>query len=288
MKRQDVVTETNRLITLHDELTVRQIYYALYVKGFYKDFSSAKSFYNSFDKMLVHARERGEVDDTKILDTGRQAYGGDFGFATVEEYINHCLNKFLNKSNGYTRRRWDTQTLTPIIWIEKDALARVVMRVADEYRVQVCPSRGYTSYTYLKERIQKNNIMILHFADHDPSGLDMTRDLRKRAKQYAGHDVLVKRIGLNIEQVKAYDLTPNPTKTSSRVKRYVAQYGDRCWELDALPPDVLRAMVRSSIEECIDVNVWNVQIEEEKPEYERVQKLFEGFEDVLCDVWFGR
>ena len=77
--------------------------------------------------------------------------------------------------------------------------------------------------------------IILHFADHDPSGIDMSRDLRDRLG-----NVEVRRVALTFEQVQHYNLIPNPAKMAdTRANGYVSQYGSQCWELDAIPPDEL-------------------------------------------------
>jgi hypothetical protein len=107
----------------------------------------------------------------------------------------------------------------------------------------------------------------------------MTVDLRRRAEKYAGRPVSVTRVALNIDQVRKYGLIPNPTKAAdSRAKRYREQFGDECWELDALPPDVLRSIVRQSIESFIDVPQWNLDIEKEVEECETLHKVFANYQ----------
>jgi len=124
----------------------------------------------------------------------------------------------------------------------------------------------------------------LHFSDHDPSGLDMTRDIRMRLMRYGASNVTVKRIALTIEQVKALNLAPNPTKkTDPRARWYVDSYGDRCWELDAVEPNTLRDIVAKAIEAYIDKDIWNKTVERSKREYEeakeRLEKLAKRLED---------
>jgi hypothetical protein len=287
MRLRDVVDKTNSLIKQHGEVTVRQIYYPLWTEGFYKAYKNTHSFYNSFDKMLVAARERGLVDDAKIIDTIRTSLGGDSGHRCVEDFLVDWLDRFLNGAESYERHLWRNQKVTPILWIEKDALARVVYDVAREYRVEVCPSRGYSSYAYLKTQISKrrpgsNGLTIIHLSDHDPSGLQMTEDLKARAAKYAGYEVPVKRVALTIEQVAQHHLPPNPTKKAdSRAKEYKSRFGDNCWELDALPPDVLKAFVRESIESLIDVPQWNSDLRKQEEELEELKKTFEGYRQKL-------
>jgi hypothetical protein len=113
----------------------------------------------------------------------------------------------------------------------------------------------------------------------------MTRDLEVRATKYAETFIPVHRIGLNIDQVQAHHLAANPTKTADRrAEPYIKRFGNFCWELDALPPDVLREMVRTAIEAFIDVSVWKTQIEIETREHEQVRIAFNHFERVLQNI----
>jgi hypothetical protein len=95
---------------------------------------------------------------------------------------------------------------------------------------------GY-AYWLLKEAVAKfpedKQITVLHFADHDSSGLDMTRDLEQRLRRYSeleGLDlnISVQRIALTHQQVQEYNLTPNPTKTADpRATGYTEEFGNQ-------------------------------------------------------------
>jgi hypothetical protein len=41
-----------------------------------------------------------------------------------------------------------------------------------------------------------------------------------------------------------------------RYKWYLKHYGERCWELDAMPPNLLRDKVESYIRALIDEEAW--------------------------------
>jgi hypothetical protein len=111
----------------------------------------------------------------------------------------------------------------------------------------------------------------------------MTEDLQVRAERYTGYKIPVERIALNIEQVTKYGLVPNPTKKAdSRARDYKAEFGDMCWELDALPPDVLKTLVRQSIESLIDVEQWNRDIREQEKEREELRRTFEEYRQRLA------
>ncbi|MDE1767269.1 MAG: hypothetical protein KGI27_13510 [Thaumarchaeota archaeon] len=150
------------------------------------------------------------------------------------------------------------------------------------------PSRGYSSFTKVYEAINKRfslygdrPITILHFSDHDPSGLNMTEDIQSRLYRYGSH-AKVKRIALTYTQVRQFGLEPMPTKMSdSRWREYSIQYGNQCWELDALPPNELQNIIRDAIKGHVDVSRWNKTFKEIEKEKQSLQKRFKSREVTL-------
>jgi hypothetical protein len=121
------------------------------------------------------------------------------------------------------------------------------------------------------EHYKAGNIpIILHMGDHDPSGIHMTEDIQERMGMFlnahleteAGTPVTarVKRLALNMNQVKHYNPPPNPAKMSdSRAPAYIKRYGASSWELDALRPDVLVKLIDDAWKELVDEKVWKKQ-----------------------------
>lgn len=287
MKYRLVVTYVNDILNQYTiKLTLRQIYYRLVARHGYPNTNSA---YTQLSKQLVKARERGDVDETRIEDRSREFLGGDYPFDSLEDFITYRFETFLNSPTYYARKMWTSQPEYVIVWIEKDALSRVISTVADQYNVTTCPSRGYASYTYIKEALatlpEDKDITILHFADHDPSGIDMTRDVEERFHNYSTLDVIaVERIALNHDQVQHYELPPSPTKRADpRAESYIAEYGNECWELDAIEPVELQRMVSEAIQSHIDINLWNETIEQMQQEREELRTLFSSIKNLLTE-----
>jgi hypothetical protein len=277
MNYSKVVELVNEILSQYTmPLTLRQVFYRLIANYNYPNTNSA---YSQLSKQLVEARERGDIDETKIEDRSREFLGGDQGFDRLEEFLDYQINEFLSSPKYYYRKMWTEQPKFVIVWVEKDALSRIISSIAEKYNVITAPSRGYASYTYIKQAIENlpvdKDIIILHFADHDPSGLDMTRDLQERFSDYYSGDVKVERVALTYNQVQTYHLSPNPTKTADpRAKEYVSQFGNQCWELDAIEPNELQRLVSESIEKHIDVEKWNKTLEEAKQERQELEKIF--------------
>jgi hypothetical protein len=109
---------------------------------------------------------------------------------------------------------------------------------------------------------------VIHLGDHDPSGLDMSRDIRERLTTFVsfhlGHDpgdrLEVHRIALNMDQVRRYNPPPNFAKRNdSRYRAYARQYGEESWELDALDPDVLIGLIGEHVRRYLDEVRWEQQ-----------------------------
>jgi len=180
-------------------------------------------------------------------------------------------------ASSYHEDRWKVQDVRVVVVLEKAALAGIVDPVCEDLDTPLLAARGYSSatlfYEIAKERIcpaldDGQDVIVLHLGDHDPSGLDMTRDLQDRLSLYASATVDVRRVALNMDQVEAFQPPPNPAKESDkRFDAYRREYGDQCWELDALPPIELARLTREAIEEHIDWRQWaksTTTIEESK------------------------
>lgn len=130
------------------------------------------------------------------------------------------------------------------------------------------------------------NTVILHLGDHDPSGIDMTRDNERRLHmmtEYAsdrGVSVEVRRLALSMAQVREHKPPPNPAKeTDSRARGYVMMYGHSSWELDALEPSFLDGLVRENIEKYVDTEAWSAKTEERDDGLATLREIINEMED---------
>jgi hypothetical protein len=165
---------------------------------------------------------------------------------------------------------WEGQDARVFVIVEKEALAGVLERACSAFDVPLLAARGYPSGTVLREFCVADladalnagqECHILHCGDHDPSGIDMTRDLQERIRLFTdefGGSVELHRIALTMKQIDDQKPPPNPAKTTdARFVGYQAQYGDESWELDALKPEFLDKLVRKHIREHIDEEQWS-------------------------------
>lgn len=240
-------------------LTVRQLYYQLVAGDVIEN--SEKS-YKRITELVNNARISGEMDWDAIEDRTR-AFERRQRWGSGREILQSCVDSF-------HMDMWEGQPCRPFVIIEKEALVGVLTKTCSGFDVPVLAARGYPSGTVLREfavedilpNCFEQRIILIHLGDHDPSGLDMTRDLQERIELFSeGNEIEMHRIALNMDQIKARKPPPNPAKaTDSRFEDYRRKYGTKSWELDALPPEYLAELVAGKIREYIDVDEWNARL----------------------------
>jgi len=165
----------------------------------------------------------------------------------------------------------------------------VIEPTCNEFRVPYFACRGYSSQSetwgagrrFLDYLQNDQRVIVLHIGDHDPSGLDMTRDNDDRLAMFSGNgDVTVKRLALNYDQVRRYKPPPNPAKlTDSRAEKYIEEFGKSSWELDALDPKVIAALIKDNIESEIDFDLWDAAVAAEEATRLKLLRTAKNFKD---------
>jgi hypothetical protein len=243
-------------------LTLRQLYYQLVARAIVENLQSE---YKRVGSIVNDARLAGLMDWGGIEDRTRHLRRLPW-WASPGDVIDAA-------AHAYREDVWRDQAARVEVWIEKDALLGVIEGVCEEFRVPYFACRGNNSQSeqYRAGQRLRDHFaagctpLILHLGDHDPNGLDMTRDNRDRLSMFTGRPVEVRRIALNMDQVERYGPPPNFAKeTDSRFASYVRQYGENCWELDALDPDVIATLIRREIEGLLDRTAWNAALAEEQ------------------------
>lgn len=268
----DLIQIANRIITEYQaqgfDLTLRQLYYQMVARDI---LANKQKEYKRLGSILNDARLAGLVDWDAMVDRTRNLRSNS--------HWGSPASILRSAAGGYLENRWDRQTYRPEVWIEKDALVGVIDGICRELDVPFFSCRGYTSqsemwsagYYRLAEHKRNGQIpFIIHLGDHDPSGMDMTRDIRERLAMFAGwEDQEIERIALNMNQIELYQPPPNPAKlTDSRASAYVAEFGDDSWELDALEPQVISDLIEDTVRALIDEDEW-VETEERIQEHRK-------------------
>ncbi|MBA3321788.1 MAG: hypothetical protein H0T45_10145 [Pyrinomonadaceae bacterium] len=247
------------------DLTLRQVYYQCVSRDIIPN--NEKS-YDKLGRIVGDARMAGLIDWKAIVDRTR-ALRGNTHWRAPAEIMSAAAKSFAvdkwSKEYG--------QDFRPEVWVEKDALVGVVGRVCEELDVNYFSCRGYTSLSemwtasqrLLKYRGQGQTPFVIHLGDHDPSGMDMSRDITDRLEVFTRRSLEFERLALNTEQVQQYNPPPNPAKLSdSRATGYIARFGYESWELDALNPQVIADLIRRAVVSCRHDEAWEQAVKYEK------------------------
>lgn len=266
----------------HDlTLTLRQLYYQFVARDW---IDNTQREYKNLGGLVNDARLAGLIDWNAIVDRTRNMESRPT-WEDPASIISAC-------ASSYGIDLWLGQVDRVEVWIEKDALVGVIERPCRELDVPWFSCRGYTSQSelwraaqrHLAHEVDGSVVTVIHLGDHDPSGIDMTRDIQDRLHIF-GAETTVKRVALTFAQVEQYGPPPNPTKlTDSRAPGYLAEYGEDSWELDALDPVMMQDLVRTEVRELMDEALWDdreTQQEEDRMTLEATSERWEEVEDLV-------
>ncbi len=253
-----LIEQCNEIIAEYDaqnlRLTLRQLYYQLVTKNIIPNLEKS---YKALSGLVSDGRLCGVIDWNAIEDRVRVP-------VTQTEFKD--LNELVAAAcYSFRLPRWADQDNYVELWVEKDALAGVLRPLARKYHVTMMVNRGYSSQSAMyesanrfKEKQERDNgekkwATLLYLGDLDPSGEDMVRDIGTRFEMFGVNNFEIKKIALTPAQVKQYNPPPNPAKmTDPRAVDYVAKHGKSSWEVDALPPNILTAIISNEIEALLD------------------------------------
>jgi hypothetical protein len=251
------------------KLTLRQLYYQLVSANV---ITNEEKSYKNLGGLVSDARLAGLLDWDAIEDRVRQP--------RVQSEWSNVADLVESALAAYRLPRWEGQDAYCELWVEKDALAGVLVPLAREFHVTMMVNRGYSSQSAMYESAGRfkeaqdegKNLVLFYLGDHDPSGEDMVRDVGDRLHMFGVEDLSVNKLALTKPQIDKYKPPPNPAKmTDSRAAAYVEQHGKSSWEVDALPPNVLQALIRSALAREVDKTLMDDIKAKEERDKERLR-----------------
>lgn len=278
---QAIIEQANEIIDDYAaqgfDLTLRQLYYQFVSRDL---IANKQTEYKRLGSIINDARLAGLIDWDKIVDRTRNMASNSH-WGGPKEIVTACASQFQID-------KWTNQEHRVEVWIEKDALIGVIENACRRNDVGFFSCRGYTSQSEMWAASQRllgyaksgQSISIIHLGDHDPSGIDMTRDINERLSLFVGEVAInVNRIALNADQINQYNPPPNPTKiTDSRANNYIKRFGNNSWELDALEPSVLERLIDDTIARYKDESLWKGMRAQEDDHIESLRKVAEELE----------
>lgn len=255
-------------------LTLRQLYYRLVAAD---KLPNNQREYKRLGDIVTKARRDGMIPWSALTDRTRYVRANSHWKSP-----SHILDAVVN---SYGIDMWANQNYRPIVLVEKDALIDIVRVACENVDVPYMSTRGYLSDSEawsLAERFKANKrsrqrAVLIHLSDHDPSGLDMFRDLQRRLNDVFGVYPHTTRIALTREQIEDYSPPPNPAKeTDSRFAGYMEEHGDSSWELDSLDPDLIVSIIEDEINVWKDEALWDDALQQLNREKAILRKAIEA------------
>jgi hypothetical protein len=281
-EKQKLIAVANDIIADYHskgfDLTVRQIYYQFVARAY---IPNQPEEYAKLQSLLNDARLAGLVDWDAIVDRTRHL--------RALAHQAHPRDVLAGAKDEFQYWLWENQPNYVEVWVEKDALLDIVASIANPLDVGYFSCRGYTSVSEMHsaamrfkyEIEQGKQVRVIHLGDHDPSGIDMTRDITERLQNVFGVAAHIYRVALNRNQIDQYNPPPNPAKLSdSRATKYIAEHGEYSWELDALEPTVMAKVVEKNVLHWRDEELWAQAVRKQ----ERARRLLGGIHDRWNEV----
>src|SRR5262245_3383943 len=247
-------------------MTVRQVFYQATVRGL---FEKAESGYAKVQTDLTVMRRAGKLPYDWLADNTRWQ-GKPRTFNSVEQALR-------DTAAFYRKSLWTDASSYVEIWLEKDALAGVVLPVTSMYDVPLMVARGYASLSFLHSAAEAINGLdvpayIYHCGDFDPSGVNAGEKIEETLREFAPDaDIEFERIAVTPEQIADWDLPTRPTKASdSRSRSFGSSVSV---ELDAIEPNQLRALVQEAIERHLPPEQFEILKAAEESERDIITRL---------------
>ncbi len=269
LEHSDIIDRANEIIEVYRnqgyDLTLRQLYYQFVSRDWFPDSwrdaqtgsTNNERSYKKLGGIISDARRAGLIDWDAITDRTRNV--------RIPPHWNEPADIVAVCARQFDVDWWAKQPYRPEVWVEKDALIGVLEVACGPWRCPYFSCRGYTSDSeiwssarrMMAHRENGQTPLVIHLGDHDPSGIDMSRDIADRLELFGEGSIEVKRIALNMDQVEQYHPPPNPAKTTdSRYRDYQDRFGDESWELDALNPETLTGLINDAMQEIVEGDEW--------------------------------
>jgi hypothetical protein len=252
--------QTLRLITAAAEIleeiepaSVRAVCYRLFAAGLIPNMS--RNVTNSVSRILTRAREEGSILWSHIVDESREAETAN-RWSNPTELIHACVRQ-------YRKDYWQDQNYQIEVWSEKGTIRGTLGPVLEEYGVTFRVMHGYASATVVNDIAELSTsidkpFVALYVGDWDPSGKHMSDiDLPRRLEAYGGN-LTVERVALREDDLQGLPSFNLESKAKDpRYHWFRRHVGAVCYELDAMPPPLLRHRVEAEIRSFIDRDLWD-------------------------------
>ena len=277
---RDIIADREDFWPLSD----RQIHYALLNDPPLIHASKPKSLYQNDRKsyraltdLLTRARVEGLIQMEVIVDETRPV----ITWRTRRDPQAFLRQELTGMFKEYWRDLMQSQPNHVEIVGEKNTILGIIRPVAAAYRIPLTIMRGFSSLRprwEIARRFRKSGkqkLVLIVLTDFDPDGQEIAQSVARSIRD----DFEVGRIepiraAITPEQIEEYDLKASPTKAktgSANYEKFASEYGDDCYELEALDPEDLQEVLRETINAAIDIPKFNAEADQEKEDAQFLQ-----------------
>lgn len=222
-----------RITGANAPITVRGVFYRAVAEGLVPKEETRG--YRVVQRRLMKLRLAGNIPYGWITDGSRRVLGYQ-RYRDARDFADSVRIR-------YWQDYWRDAEEYVEVWVEKDAMSGVLSPVViREWGLSLHVTRGFASVTYLHEAaediaLENRPVYVYLLTDFDPSGLNIANRIEEELYERTyGADLTVERIAVTPEQIAAYSIPTHGGKA----------------ELDAFPPNDLRALVAEVIERHMD------------------------------------
>ena len=254
-------------------------------------FENSDNCYEDVTDLLTRLRLDGSIPFEAIEDETRPVIIWNT-HRSVGTFIKEETENFLS---GYWRDLMQSQPSHEEILVEKNTVAKVLKPIASKYTIPMTSGRGYSSLPPRKAMVDrfkqsgKEKLIVIVVADFDPEGQDIPNAFGLSLRDDFNIDpdrLVIIKAALTHQQTQELNLHEGQMakEESARYERFVDAYGDRCWELEAVPNDTLQEIFEGTIRRTIDLDAFEAELEKETEEKDNLDTYRGRVLDLLEDV----
>jgi hypothetical protein len=230
--------------------SVRHVFYRMTDPRLTVPVAKTEKGYKQVQRRLSKLRKEHVLRYDWITDMSRRGYFTNT-FNDAAEFINSV-------AASYRGNLWRDAGVHVEVWCESRSIAGVILPVCEEYCVDLYPASGFSSLTLTYDSAmsiynQTNGgeipVHILYIGDYDPAGVLIDQSIRQNIADHLGtdFDFNFHRIGINTDQIAAYNLPTKPRKASDRRSLHITE----TVEAEAMPANLMRALLTDAIEQYL-------------------------------------
>jgi hypothetical protein len=186
-------------------------------------------------------------------------------------------------ADQYRLDPWTQQDMHVEVWVESASGASIIRETCQNLRVPLVAMRGQSSLSLLWDRskvinqrwrLRKQSTAILYLGDFDPTGLGIDDQIQRELDGWCEPSWSYQRIAIIESDTVDLPTSYTAVKMSDpRARAYVDRFGNKTWELEAIPPGDLRGRVDGRVRDFIDEEQWDATLAQEEADRAELQEI---------------